>query len=116
MEAGVDPSFEVLDAVEADLLEADAAAEAERHLALEEPELVQVLSTIGTNAPGDVLGLLRKLRGAGTSIDELVWQDGRTDLDSALEAVETQWPLLLEAKDALEQARHSSRPCFSCRQ
>ena len=106
VEAGVDPSFEVLDAVEAALLEDDAARRAEQYLAAEEPELVQVLATIGGDAREHVLSLLRKLRGAGTAIDALAWRHGDEDLDAALDEVETQWPLLLEGRDCLEEERH----------
>ncbi len=107
VEAGLDPAFEVLDAMEADLLESDAADLAEQVLAAEEPALVQVLSVVGGEARSDLLSLLRRLRGAGSSIEALGWKAGEGDVDDALEAVQTQVPLLVAGRECLEPERHA---------
>lgn len=88
VEAGVDPSFQVLDAAEADLLREDAAIQAERRLAEESPELVHVLHVLAGDGRQALLDLLERVRGAGCEVADLVWHDGGDDPREAARVAE----------------------------
>lgn len=73
VEAGVDPAFEVLDAVEADLLLEDAAQLAENQLAAEDPQGVALLGALAGEPRKGLLKLLETVRGAGVAPDAITW-------------------------------------------
>ncbi len=105
IEAGVDPAFQVLDAVEADLLIEDAAEQAENRLAAEDPEGIEVFHALAGESRPQILKLLAQLRGAGVAIDDITWHAGDVDLGAALEQAEAalaDWAL---AGDCLPEER-----------
>ena len=104
IEARLDPSFQMLDALEADLLEQQAADEAEAELAREHPDRVAVLTTLANEARPEVLSILRRLRGAGRDVRELTWHAAPIDLDDAIATV-------IEAIDAYDEG--DVRDCLS---
>ncbi len=110
VEAGVDPAFEVLDAVEADLLRDDAAALAEQRLLAAAPEDLAVFHSLSGDTRSQMLRLLDLIRGAGVTPDELTWHAGDADVDAALVAAEealADWQLAGQELSPERQPAHA---------
>lgn len=89
VDAGLDPAFQVLDANESLLLREDAWDEALRRLVREGAPAVAALSRIAlTDARGELLALLEKVRGSGVPADAVHWCSGAIDAASAVATVE----------------------------
>ena len=105
VEAGVDPSFQVLDGVESDLLLDDAASLAENLIAEQSPELIAVLHALPGQPRAKLVALIQTLRGAGCDPGELQWRDGGLDLQATVVAVEDALRDFALVGDQLEDAR-----------
>ncbi|MDA1195992.1 MAG: UvrD-helicase domain-containing protein [Planctomycetota bacterium] len=73
VEAGVDPAFQVLDALAADLILDEAVHLAEQRIHDEQPDLGAALSLLPGDGRAHLRSLLARVRGAGVDVADLEW-------------------------------------------